>query len=119
MAPTLFSRSYTRIALLLGLIAVAASVLSTTSLASTISQKFFMRAAAIVTGAQMAPSSHALASEEAAAPAVSTTMLVERRDHTATRLADGRVLVAGGENSSGTLNETEIYDPASGTFSAA
>ena len=46
-------------------------------------------------------------------------MLVERRGHTATRLADGRVLIAGGENSGGTLNQTEIYDPASGTFSAA
>jgi hypothetical protein len=78
-----------------------------------------MRAAAIVTGGQMAPSSQALASEEAAAPAVSTTMLVERRGHTATRLADGRVLVAGGENSTGTLNETELYDSSSGTFSAA
>src|SRR6185369_17433698 len=75
--PTLFSRSFstrtTRIALLLGLVAVAASVLSTTSLASTISQKFFARAAAIVTGAQMAPTSHAVAVEEAAAPVVSTT----------------------------------------------
>ncbi len=119
MAPTLFSRSYTRIALLLGLVVVAASILSTTSLASTISQRFFARAAAIVTGSQMTPASHAVSVEEAAAPAVSTTMLVERRGHTATRLADGRVLIAGGENSTGTLNETELYDPSSGSFSAA
>ena len=117
MAPTLFSRSRTRIALALGLIVVAASILSSTSLASTISQKFFVRAAAIVTG--VAPVSHTVSAEEAAAPADSTTMLVERRGHTATRLADGRVLIAGGENGSGTLNETEIYDPAAGTFSAA
>jgi len=121
--PTPSSRSFsirtTRIALLLGLIVVAASVLSSTSLASTISQKFFTRAVALVTGTQMAPASHALETEEAAAPAVSTTMLVERRGHTATRLADGRVLIAGGENSTGTLNETELYDPSSGAFSAA
>jgi len=119
MAPTLFSRSRTRVAVLLGLIVAAASILSTTSLASTISQKFFARAAAIVTGAQMTPASHAVAVEEAAAAAVSATMLVERRGHTATRLADGRVLIAGGENSTGTLNESELYDPSSGSFSAA
>ena len=57
--PTLFSRSFsirtTRIALLLGLVAVAASILSSTSIASTISQRFFARAAAIVTGVQTAP----------------------------------------------------------------
>src|SRR6185503_18679389 len=114
-----FSTRTTRIVLLLGLIAVAASVLSSTSLASTISQKLFTRAVALVTGGQMAPASHALSTEEAAAPAVSTTMLVERRGHTATRLADGRVLIAGGENSTGTLNVTELYDSSSGTFSAA
>ncbi|HSE17617.1 MAG TPA: MBG domain-containing protein [Pyrinomonadaceae bacterium] len=120
--PTLISRLFstrtTRIALLLGLIAVAASVVSSTSLAGTISQKFFT---AIAGGVQMAPETHALSHEEeaAAAPALSTTMLVERRGHTATRLADGRVLVAGGENSTGTLNETELYDPSSETFSAA
>jgi len=42
-----------------------------------------------------------------------------RRGHTATRLADGRVLIAGGENDTGQLNGTEIYDPASGTFSVS
>ena len=122
--PTLLSRPLSvrtiRLAVLLGLIAVTASVLSSTSLAGTISQKFFNRAVALVTGGQTAPASHTLSAEEAVpAPVDSTTMLVERRGHTATRLADGRVLIAGGENSSGTLNETEIYDPASGTFSAA
>jgi len=121
--PTLISRSFSvrtiRITLLLGLITVAAAVLSSTSLAGTLSQKFFARAAALVTSSQMAPANHTLSLEEAAAPAVSTTMLVERRGHTATRLADARVLIAGGENGTGTLNTTEIYDPASGTFSAA
>ena len=121
--PTLISRLFSvqtiRIAFLLGLVAVAASLLSSSSLASTIGQRFFARAAAIVTGGQVAPTNHALSVEEAAAPAVSTTMLVERRGHTATRLADGRVLIAGGENSTGTLNETELFDPSSATFSAA
>ena len=40
-----------------------------------------------------------------------------RRGHTATRLSDGRVLIAGGENSSEQLSGTEIFDPSSGTFS--
>src|SRR5436305_12934248 len=42
-----------------------------------------------------------------------------RTDHTATRLADGRVLVAGGENANICTNDvtTELYDPLSGTWS--
>jgi hypothetical protein len=122
--PTLLTRSFSirtiRIAFIFGLIAVTASVLSSTSLAGTISPKFYNRAVALVTGGQVAPASHTLSAEEAPpAPVESATMLVERRGHTATRLADGRVLIAGGENGSGTLNQTEIYDPASATFSAA
>ncbi|HEU4713368.1 MAG TPA: MBG domain-containing protein [Pyrinomonadaceae bacterium] len=52
-----------------------------------------------------------------AAIANSTALTTERRAHTATRLQDGRVLVVGGENPTGALNGTEIFDPASGTFS--
>jgi N-acetylneuraminic acid mutarotase len=42
-----------------------------------------------------------------------------RTDHTATRLADGRVLVAGGENANICTNDvtTELYDPATGSWS--
>jgi hypothetical protein len=49
----------------------------------------------------------------------SADLSVARRGHTATRLSDGRVLIAGGENGSGALNQCEIFDPAAGTFSAA
>ncbi|HSE31015.1 MAG TPA: kelch repeat-containing protein, partial [Pyrinomonadaceae bacterium] len=58
-----------------------------------------------------------LTSEAVEAPTSSTTMTVQRRGHSATRLNDGTVLIAGGENANGVLNETEIYDPASGLFS--
>jgi N-acetylneuraminic acid mutarotase len=44
-------------------------------------------------------------------------MAGRRYDHTATLLADGRVLVAGGIRSTVLLDSTEIYDPASNTWS--
>ena len=48
------------------------------------------------------------------------SMGAPRFSHTATRLPDGRVLVAGGYDANGySLNTAEIYDPAAGTFTAA
>ncbi|HAL71581.1 MAG TPA: hypothetical protein DCP71_07390 [Verrucomicrobiales bacterium] len=44
-------------------------------------------------------------------------MSVARVNHTATRLADGRVLVAGGTNGAA-LASAQIYDPTLGTWSA-
>src|SRR6266536_2532792 len=41
-----------------------------------------------------------------------------RHSHTATLLPNGKVLVAGGFNSSGILASAELYDPASGTWTA-
>ena len=62
--PTLPSSSVStrtiRIAFIFGLIAVTASVLSSTSLAGTISQKFFTRAVSLVTGEQMLPPTHTM-----------------------------------------------------------
>src|SRR5437016_5210938 len=45
-------------------------------------------------------------------------MTMARADHTATLLPSGQVLVAGGWNSSNFLASAELYNPATGRFSA-
>jgi hypothetical protein len=45
-------------------------------------------------------------------------MTTTRANHTATLLPNGTVLVAGGYSSSSTLSSAEIYNPATGTWTA-
>ncbi len=48
------------------------------------------------------------------------SMANARQLHTATRLSDGRVLVAGGVTTGGGATATaELYDPSTGTWSSA
>src|SRR5450631_1128079 len=46
------------------------------------------------------------------------SLAAARRNHTATLLPNGKVLVAGGQNSSSLLASAELYDPASGSWTA-
>jgi hypothetical protein len=45
-------------------------------------------------------------------------MVEERREHTASLLNDGTVVVAGGNNGGTWVASAEVYDPATGTWSA-
>ncbi len=51
-----------------------------------------------------------------AAVTAGADMQVYRSGNTATRLANGQVLIAGGENGTGPLDNAEIYNPADNTF---
>jgi len=55
----------------------------------------------------------------AANPPQATTLIAARSGHVAIRLADGTVLLAGGQDGSGNdLASAEIFNPATGTFTA-
>jgi hypothetical protein len=81
----------------------------------------------LVTGGHSARRGPVLASAEIFDPttgesALAGDMTVPRHKHAAVRMRDGRVLVVGGSDGSGRRGlyaSTEVFDPASGTFSRA
>ena len=49
---------------------------------------------------------------------ITGSMGVDRANHTATLLANGKVLIAGGVTLSGEVATAELYDPNTGTFTS-
>ncbi|HZJ47317.1 MAG TPA: kelch repeat-containing protein [Pyrinomonadaceae bacterium] len=120
---SLFRKSRTRLIAITSLTAMAAMIFASTSFATrSLTQSWFENVASLIKGGTTSSSSPAHANESMSLESPLSplpAMATERRGHTATRLADGRVLIAGGESGSGALNETEIYDPTSATFSVS
>ncbi len=109
-----------RIIMLILAVAVCAMALGArSSSAGTFGQVLLAKATALIGVGAVSTNAHGLDADVAEEQAESSSLATERRGHTATRLQDGRVLIAGGENSSGALNGTEVFDPATGTFSAS
>jgi len=80
----------------------------------------------LIVGGALTSTSNPVATAEVYNPATgmftmtTDAMATAREQHTATLLADGRVLIAGGTTSTGTGDPTataEVYDPATGSFS--
>src|SRR5262245_61598434 len=110
-----------RLFTLLGLVGIGAAALAATASSAYVRQ--FIVAATSGSKLTRAAKPQAAATDplltSATANAVDgSSMTIERRGHTATRLSDGRVLIVGGETANGILNQSEIYDPAIPTFAA-
>src|SRR6266498_443545 len=116
---TKLKNKHARLLGLLVLIAVATTGLaSTASSAASLRQLILGLGLSHASGSALQPKA-ALTNPVLTAPMpqLSSTMTVERRAHSATQLADGRVLIVGGENGAGLINQSEIFDPSAGTFS--
>ena len=124
-ARTVFARTFgnknqsARVLMLVGLL--LASTAAVAAISSRASLRRFVFGSTERKNERLSNPAHTSLNPEwanAISPQAGSSMTVARRGHAATRLPDGRVLITGGENA-GVLNESEIYDPATGSFSAA
>src|SRR5207253_5154430 len=90
------------------------------SLRNSISRSLIALITLLLAAIGSAQSVHATVSESPDASWVTTGNLVTARyNHTATLLSSGKVLVAGGQGSSGIISSAELYDPARGWWSSS
>jgi N-acetylneuraminic acid mutarotase len=73
----------------------------------------------LISAATSIPGSATVTSVQTSTPTWNLTgnLNVGRDSHTATLLRNGKVLVAGGNNSNGSLKSAELYNPATGAWS--
>src|SRR5437660_12575368 len=89
------------------------------SLRNSISRSLIALITLLLAAIGSAQSVHATVSESPDPSWVTTGNLVTARyNHTATLLSSGKVLVAGGQGSSGILSSAELYDAATGGWSS-
>jgi hypothetical protein len=116
---TLFTkqtRKRAHLIILLGLMGLVATALATSTAAGRLAGKLLLQKFSD-SGGRTQKVFSPFVSTAGALQSLGVMLSVERSGHTATTLGDGRVLIVGGENANGMVGQTELFDPASSSFS--